>query len=159
VTTTVDAKPANEVPVVPGPGDPLPKVPSPTTADPHGVNPICTRSPVCPFHTVSLDQAIGGAKPIALLVSTPAFCQVAICGPVLDLLVDHKATLERAGFQVIHAEVYIDAKAQRTAPVVDALGLTFEPSLFLARGNGTVVERLDYIFDADELDAVVGKLS
>ena len=159
VTTLIDAKPANELPAIPGPGDLLPKVPTPTPADHQGVDPICTRDPVCPFHTTSLDKLIGGTKPIALLVSTPAHCQVAICGPVLDVLLSRKAKLEAAGVEVVHAEVYVDNDAKQTAPTVNALGLTFEPALFLARGDGTVVERLDYIYDTGELDAVVAKLS
>jgi len=158
-TTTVDAKPANQVAIVPGPGDPLPKVPTPTTSDHRGVEPICTRNPPCPFHTTSLDELLGGSKPILLLVSTPAFCQVAICGPVLDLVVNRKAKLDAAGVQVIHAEVYVDDKAKQTSPTVNALGLDYEPALFLARGDGTVVSRLDNIFDGVELDAAVAKLS
>jgi hypothetical protein len=157
VATIVDAVPKSAVPSIPAPGDPLPVVPTPTTANHQGVNPICTRDPVCPFHAVSLDKAIGGAKPIALLVSTPAYCQVAICGPVLDLFVARKAAL--AGFEVIHAEVYIDSKAQQTAPIVDALGLDYEPSLFLASPDGTVTDRLDSIFDGDELDEALARLT
>ncbi|MCU1373463.1 MAG: hypothetical protein JWO68_749 [Actinomycetia bacterium] len=158
VETTVDAKPASEVPSVPGPGDLLPNIPTPTKADHQGVKPICTRDPVCPFHSVSLDQAIGGSGPIVLLVSTPAYCQVAICGPVLDLLVKRRAHLEQAGVTVIHAEVYVDRSARQTTPTVDALGLTFEPSLFLAAPDGTVTERLDSIFDGVELDDALARL-
>lgn len=159
VETTVDARPRSEVPAIPGPGDPLPKVATPTTADHQGVNPICTRNPVCPFHATSLDQAIGGTRPIALLVSTPAFCQVAICGPVLDLFVSRKANLEAQGVEVIHAEVYIDNRARQTAPIIDALGLDYEPTLFLAAPDGTVTDRLDSIFDGDELDEALSLLA
>jgi hypothetical protein len=74
-------------------------------------------------------------------------------------MVKRKATFEASGIQVIHAEVYVDDKAKVTTPVVDALGLTYEPALFLARADGTVVERLDYIFDASELGAALARLS
>lgn len=158
VETTVDVTAASEVPAIPGPGDPLPNIPTPTRADHQGVNPICTREPACPFHTVSLDDAIGGGNPIVLLVSTPAFCQVAICGPVLDLLVQRRAHFEDAGLTVIHAEVYVDRQAKVTSPTVDALGLDFEPSLFLAAPDGTVTDRLDSIFDGTELDDAVARL-
>jgi hypothetical protein len=159
VQATVDVRPASQVPVVPAAGDPLPKVATPTPAQHGGVNPICTAQPHCPFHDVSLDQAIGGDKPIVLLVSTPAFCQVAICGPVLDLLVSHKAQLDREGITAIHAEVYVDRQGKKTSPTVDALGLTYEPSLFLAAPDGTVTERLDLIFDAVELDDALSRLA
>jgi hypothetical protein len=159
VTVDIDAKNPSELPAVPGPGDPLPKVPTPTPTDHGGVEPICTRDPLCPFHTTSLDSLIGGTKAIALLVSTPQFCKVAICGPVLDLLVDRKAALADAGVAVVHAEVYDDDTARTVAPVVSSLGLTYEPALFLARADGTVVQRLDYIYDVTELEAGLRKLS
>jgi hypothetical protein len=107
---------------------------------------------------VSLDQAIGGTNPIALIVSTPAFCQVAICGPVLDLLVKQRTSLQERGITVIHAEVYTDDTAKVTTPVVDALGLQYEPVLFLAAPDGTVNNRLDSIFDQVELDDAFAKL-
>jgi hypothetical protein len=147
VTIEIDVKDPSKLPAVPGPGDPLPKIP--TSHD-------CTRDPACPFHATPLDQLIGGAKPIVLLVSTPAFCKVAICGPVLDLLVDRRDRL--GDVAVVHAEVYTDDTAQTTAPIIDALGMTYEPALFIARADGTVVDRLDYIYDGDELDAAIAEL-
>jgi hypothetical protein len=158
VETTVDVKPASQLTAVTAPGDPLPRIPTPTTANRQGVNPICTRDPACPFHDQSLDQVIGGSRPIVLLVSTPAFCQVAICGPVLDLLVKQRAALDEQGLAVIHAEVYTDATAKATTPTVDALGLTYEPALFLAAPDGTVTDRLDAIFDASELEESLAQL-
>jgi hypothetical protein len=158
VETTVDAAAASELPAIPAPGDPLPKIPTPTRANHQGVNPICTAEPPCPFHAVSLDEAIGGKNPIVLLVSTPAYCQVAICGPVLDLLTKRAARFEQEGLTVIHAEVYVDRQAQQTSPTVDALGLDFEPSLFLAAPDGTVTDRLDSIFDGNELDDALARL-
>ncbi|MCU1485179.1 MAG: hypothetical protein JWN67_1925 [Actinomycetia bacterium] len=158
VETTVDVAAASELPAIPAPGDPLPKIPTPTRKDHQGVNPICTATPACPFHSVSLDDAIGAGNPIVLLVSTPAYCQVAICGPVLDLLVKRQAHFEQAGLTVIHAEVYVDRQAQQTSPTVDALGLDFEPSLFLAAPDGTVTDRLDSIFDGNELDEALARL-
>jgi len=159
VTVDIDAKNPSELPAVPGPGDTLPKVATPTPGEHGGVAPICTRDPQCPFHASSLETLIGGSKHIALLVSTPQFCKVAICGPVLDLLVERRAALDAAGVTVVHAEVYTDDTAKQTAPIVDALGLTYEPALFLARADGTVVDRLDYIYDVTELEAGLAKLS
>ena len=151
--TTLTVRERHELPVVPGPGDRLPSIPTPTFAEPLGIDPICTANPACPFHEVPLDEALAGGRPVVLLVSTPAFCQTAICGPVLDLLVDRRDAL--AGRTVIHAEVYTDETARQTAPIVDALGLRYEPALFVADANGVVAHRLDYTFDATELDAVL----
>lgn len=158
VETTIEAVDPRTLPAVPGPGDPLVSVPTPTTDDPRGVDPICTRDPVCPFHEVPLDEAIGGTGPIVLLISTPAFCQTAICGPVLDLLIGHQADLEAAGAAVVHAEVYVDERARQVTATVDAFGLTYEPALFLASPDGTVTERLDYTYDATELETALARL-
>lgn len=156
--TSIDARPASELPAIPGPGDMLPRIPTPVPGDPQGVDPICTAEPRCPYHDQALDRVIGGGSPIVLLVSTPAFCQVAICGPVNDLLTSRQAMLRQAGVAVIHAEVYTDSSAKVTSPTVDSLGLTYEPALFLAAPDGTVTERIDAIFDSTELDRALANL-
>lgn len=150
-STDLTVRPREELAVVPGPGDELPSIPTPTTADALGIDPLCTASPPCPLHEVSLDQALTAGLPIVLLVSTPAFCQTAICGPVLELLVARRADLAGRA-TVIHVEVYTSETAEETTPTVNALGLRYEPSLFLAAAGGTVRSRLDYTFDATELD-------
>ena len=150
-STELTVRPPSALAVVPGPGERLPSIPTPTTADALGIDPLCTAQPPCPLHATSLADAMAGGRPVALLVSTPAFCQTAICGPVLELLVERAGTLaERATF--LHVEVYTDDTARQTSPTVDALGLRHEPSLFLADADGTVRSRLDYTFDATELD-------
>lgn len=137
--------------VVIQPGAAMPAIETPTTADARGVNPICTRDPVCPLHDITVTEALAAGTPIALLVATPAFCQMAICGPVLDVLLDVRA--EHPGVKFLHAEVYADpAKDLETsAPVVGPLGLHFEPCLVLVGADGTVVDRVDTIFDRTEL--------
>lgn len=137
-------------------GQRLRPVDTPTTEDHRGVEPICTRQPeACPLHTQTLTAAMASGKPLALLISTPRFCQIGICGPVLELLLEERAA--RPGVEMVHAEVYRDAAAKGNiagatlAPVVDTYGLTFEPCLLVARADGTVAARLDYVFDRTEL--------
>lgn len=156
-STNLTVRPRQELAVVPGPGERLPSIATPTTADALGINPLCTAEPPCPLHEVGLDDALTAGLPIALLVSTPAFCQTAICGPVLDLLLARQSGL--AGkLTMIHAEVYTDEDADQTTPTVNALGLRYEPSLFLADADGNVRGRLDYTFDASELDEQLAAL-
>ena len=136
------------------PGSPMRDQPTPTVADPMGVDPLCTRDTPCPFHEVSLREALAQPTPIAFLVSTPAFCQTAACGPVLDLLVQQADAYP--GIQFIHCEVYADDKGPtggNLVPVITQLGLTFEPSLFLVAAGGTLAERLDNAWDRTELVA------
>lgn len=155
--TTVEIVPPNQTAVVPVVGAPLIAVQTPTTDDPRGVEPICTRDPACPFHDQTLEQAMASGKAVALLISTPQFCQTAICGPVLDLLIERQEQFADV-IAFVHAEVYTDTTAKTTTETVQTYGLAWEPSLFLARPDGTIASRLDYTYDAVELDRALSLL-
>ncbi|QYG94727.1 hypothetical protein HC251_21340 [Iamia sp. SCSIO 61187] len=148
---------------IPRPGQPLPPTPTPTVGDPRCVDPICTQEPPCPLHEVGLESVLG-TSPTAVLVSTPAFCQTAICGPVLDLFVEAQAATPDVTF--IHVEVYESAEEVEAegpeatlAPAVAAWQLPYEPCLFLVAADGTVAERLDVIYDSDELAEALARLT
>jgi len=155
--TSLQAVPPNETAAVPAPGTSLIPLATPTVDDPRGVDPVCTREPPCPFHAQTLEAALESGKPVAFLISTPMFCQTAICGPVLDLLVERADELGD-DLAIVHAEVYTDDTARTTTEAVQAYGLTWEPSLFLARPGGTIVSRLDYTYDAVEVDRALRAL-
>jgi hypothetical protein len=171
-TSGFTIKPAAEV-AMPKPGDKLVPVDTPTTADARGVTPICTRTPACPLHAISLRDAIAAGKPVALLIGTPAYCQTGICGPVLDVLLDRQSRFP--GVTMVHAEVYVNpdkalsssatstgssgADLGEVTPAVKAYELAFEPVLYLARSDGTIDSRLDNIYDGAELDAALQRLS
>jgi hypothetical protein len=133
-------------------------MPTPTVTDAHGVDPICTNDPVCDLHDATLADALEEGRPLALLVSTPAFCQFAVCGPVLDVLLGVAG--DHPDVRLLHAEVYAhpEEELDTKAPIVDALGLTFEPCLLLVDATGTVKERLDTIFDTTEVDEALARL-
>lgn len=143
---------------VPVPGQPLPRVATPTLADPRGVDPICTQVPPCPWHEISLDEALDEARPVVLLVATPALCQSAVCGPVLDILLSHREEFEPE-VRFIHAEVFTDASGGTTTPVVQALQLQNEPFLFMAGADGLVKERFDGPYDSDEAQSALARLT
>ena len=141
------------------PGQRLPGILTPTTTDARGVTPICTASPQCPLHDRTVTDALGRHAPIALLVGTPAYCRTAVCGPVLDMVLEQRGAFPTVQF--LHAEVYknpgagSDPASSGTTPAIDALGLTYEPSLFIANGDGTITSRLDNIWDRVELAAAL----
>jgi hypothetical protein len=146
---------AEDAIVIPKPGQPFPAVATPTVDDARGVDPICTRDPQCPLHEHDLTAVLGTA-PVAALVSTPAFCQTAICGPVLDILEAASTTTPDVRF--IHIEVFASAEEVEEkgpeatlSPAVESFELPFEPCLFLIAGDGTLQRRLDVIFDEVEL--------
>jgi hypothetical protein len=140
-------------------GDPMPAIETPTLANARGVNPICTSDPPCPLHDVTVAEALAAGSPIALLVATPAFCQLAICGPVLDVLLDVRS--DHPDVHFLHAEVYADPAhdLDTYAPVVAPLGLHFEPCLVLVGADGTVADRVDTIYDRTELGDRLAQLA
>lgn len=143
--------------VQPKPGDPLPPFDTPTVDDARGVEPICTRAEgTCPLHTITLTEALTLGKPVAYLISTPAHCQFGVCGPVLDILL---AAHEEYGDRVtmVHADVYADTTGTVTAPAVQAYQMGWEPSLFVTDAAGTIIDRLDISYSADELRSVLTK--
>jgi hypothetical protein len=138
--------------LVPLVGDPMPGFDTPTFDDPRGVDPICTRTPEpCPMHEITLTEAIALGKPIAYLVGTPAYCSTGTCSPAMEGLL---AVRDRVGdaMTFIHAEIYTDSTVSTVAPAVTALNMTYEPALYLTNAAGTVVERLDAVFDSVEID-------
>jgi hypothetical protein len=142
-------------------GDALPRIHTPTTADARGVDPICTNDPACPLHEVTVAEALDEGRPIGLLVATPAFCQIAICGPVLDVLL--AVADAHPDVRLLHAEVYAkpndEQPPETKTAAVDELHLSFEPCLVLAGPDGTVVERIDTIYDEDEVDEALSRLT
>lgn len=143
---------------VPGSGQPMPQLDTPTVGDPGDVDPICTRTPPCEFHSHTPAEMLDAGEPFVLLIATPAYCQTEFCGPVLDVLIDVQPDFP--GLTMIHAEVYsnpaeVDGNFAdpnlRVAPVLQELGMDYEPSLFIVGSDGLVVHRLDNVYDEIEL--------
>jgi hypothetical protein len=158
----VQIHPAGEVLLV-QPGDPMRGVDTPTMDDARGVDPICTRTPTCEFHQQTLTTALETGNPVAFMISTPTFCQTAVCGPVLDIMIQLSADYPDVEF--VHAEVFENPGDGVTADTslteaVTTYGMEFEPSIIVADAGGTVVRRLDFIFAEEEmrqaLDLVTG---
>lgn len=152
--------------LVPLPGNPMPVVETPTFDQPGEIDLLCTRFEPCPFHQENLADVMAAGRPAALLVATPAFCQTAYCGPVVDTLIEAAAAVP--GVTCVHAEVYANPTEVggdytdpdiRLAPAVEAIGLPFEPSLFLIDGSGTLVDRIDNVFDLTEATEALARLA
>jgi hypothetical protein len=151
-TASIDVIDPSEA-TIPQVGSAMPPFDTPTVGNGRGVDPICTRDPACPLHQVSLTDALAAGQPVAYLIGTPAYCQTAVCGPVLDLLLAERD--KRPEITMVHAEVYTDDTIQTVAPAVTAYHLNFEPALFIANGQRLLVARLDSIYDAQELSAAL----
>lgn len=140
---------------VPRVGQKLPALETPTVDDRRGVAVICTRTPEpCPFHDVTLSQALGTGKRVALLVGTPAHCQTAVCAPVLDSLIDIAGKYPDVTF--VHVDVYADEAATEVAPAVNDLSLTFEPVLWITDDAGTITHRFEGVWAISEVSDALG---
>ena len=132
-------------------GDVLPPFDTPTVDDHRGVEPYCTLTPdPCPLHDMTLTDALAIGKPLAYMVGTPAHCQTGTCAPGLQFLMSEH---QRVGDKMVmvHADVYADNAATEVAPAVNALGVQYEPIIYFCTADGTIVDRLDAIWDASEL--------
>ena len=148
----------NERAVAPVIGAAAPRAASPTTVNTLGVDPICTRRPQCPLHTVSLSDVIGSGKLVAAMFATPARCSSMYCGPVLDELLNVMAPYQdRVTF--VHVEIWKGLRGADHSPTVDAWGIETEPWLYTIDGAGTIKGRIDGAFGKQEivqqLDALV----
>ena len=146
-----------------GRGDPMPSVSTPLFDDPRGSDPVCTRSPEpCPFHEISLNDAIADGRQVVVNISTPAFCSNQIaCGPGLEVLMVEAPNIS-SDVAIIHAEVYTaptPAAVGDAAPIMAATGLWFEPALYVVQRDGTVAERLDFMWDTADLRKAIATLS
>ncbi|MEY4223789.1 MAG: hypothetical protein RIS33_723 [Actinomycetota bacterium] len=148
--TAFQVRSADELPVA-RVGESLAGFDTPTVDDPRGVDPICSREPEpCPFHSITLTEALTLNKPVVYVVGTPAHCQTGVCGPVLEQMI---ALADELGDSAVfvHADVYADDAATVVAPAVEAAMLTFEPVVWITDGTGRIVERLDAVWDANEI--------
>ncbi len=138
--------------VVPYIGSLLPPFETPTVDDHRGVEPYCSLTPnPCPLHDITLTQAMTSGKPVGYMIGTPAHCQTGTCAPGLEFLVKAHDRLGDA-IAMVHADVYADDAATTIAPAVNALGLDYEPVLYLCGTDGIVKDRIDVVWDQSELD-------
>lgn len=140
---------------VAGPGDALEPFDTPTSADARGVDPVCTRRPAaCPFHDVTLTDALAAGRPVVYVIGTPAFCQTGTCAPALDAVIDLVDGYDGL-VTVVHAEVFTDNTATVATPAVEQASIQFEPVLWVTDAGGVVVERLDAIWNGSELAEIL----
>lgn len=141
--------------IVPGPGDPAPRIHTPTETDVGGnLAEIDTRDPPSSQHEKDFADVVG-QKPVVLTFATPLLCQSRVCGPVVDVVEQVKDEYgDRAEF--IHMEIYRDNEVDKGfRPQVAAWKLPSEPWVFTIDKTGKVAARLEGAFSAEELEAAV----
>ena len=129
----------------------MPPFDTPTVDDHRGVEPYCSLTPEpCPLHEITLTEALAAGKPVVYMVGTPAHCQTGTCAPGLEFLVAEHERLGRRRDDGARRRVR-RRRRHALAPAVDALNVDYEPIIYFSDASGTVVDRLDGVWDAAEL--------
>jgi hypothetical protein len=141
---------------IPGPGDPAPRIHTPTEADAGGdLASIDTRIPPSSMHQNDFADVIG-KKPVVLLFATPQLCQSRVCGPVVDIAEQVKADMGGEDVEFIHMEVFRDNDiAKGLRPQLNAFNLQTEPWIFAFDQSGKVASRLEGAYSVAELEQAV----
>lgn len=145
----------------PLPGQQAPLVRTPTTADPAGADPLCSRKPKpCSMHRVSLDRALMSGKPTVAVFAAPAFCQTELCGPDVDI-VEGVAARFRDRVNFVHVEAYRGATTPtngKLAPALQKFRFDTEPWLYVFDAKGVVSDRIAGAFGGAELTERLAKV-
>jgi hypothetical protein len=142
---------------IPRPGQPAPRIHTPTPEDVGGdLSQITTRIPPDTQNKVDYADVLG-KEPIVLLFATPQFCQSRVCGPVVDVAEQAKQEFgDKAAF--IHMEIYNENDpGKNVRPQVRAFHLPSEPWLFTIDRKGVVSSVVEGAFGKELLDASVQK--
>ena len=148
-------------------GAPAVSVDTPTAADVGGdLAKVSTdQKPDPAFYRTSVAAALAAKQPFVLVFATPAFCQTAMCGPMLENV--KAATAAYPTLTFINAEPYkmsftegrlqpvLDGGNLQAAAWTDAWGLRTEPWIFVVDGDGKVTEKFEAAVGAEELRAAL----
>ncbi|MBI4498933.1 MAG: hypothetical protein HY689_13660 [Chloroflexi bacterium] len=128
------------------------------TADsPAAAEKICSARPVDGFHGIAITEALAQRKPLVVIFATPGFCRSQMCGPVLEEV--QTATAQYGDrLNVIHVEIYQNARPPQMVPAVAQWGLPSEPWVFLVGADGRIVDKFESAVTADELHPAVAQL-
>jgi hypothetical protein len=100
-----------------------------------------------------------GKEPVVITFATPLLCASRVCGPVVDIVEQVKATAPK-GVAFIHQEIYKDntvAKGVRSQ--VAAWRLASEPWTFVIDRSGKISARFEGAYSVGELQRAVGKVA
>ncbi|MDX6639591.1 MAG: hypothetical protein QOF12_602 [Solirubrobacteraceae bacterium] len=100
-----------------------------------------------------------GKKPIVLIFATPALCQSRVCGPVVDVAEQVKASFgNKVAF--IHQEIYKNNQVnQGLRPQLLKWRLESEPWTFVINASGIITSRIEGAVSVRELKSLVAKVA
>jgi hypothetical protein len=143
----------------PGVGDKATLIHTQTPADVGGdLAKIDTRIPPAPDLLQTDFADVLGKKPVVLTFATPQLCQSRVCGPVVDVVEQARAS---AGDKVafVHQEVYNDNQVNKgVRPQLTAYHLATEPWTFVIDRRGVISSRFEGALSVGELERAVAKV-
>ena len=149
-------------PLAPALGEPAPAAPTPTLDDLPLEELTTDPDPDPTLYALALPEALGNGRPTVVVFSTPAYCQTAACGPLLDEV--KRLAPNHPGVDFIHVEVFTGLTdpdfapdANHLAPSVglDWFALPSEPWVFAMDADGIVIGRFEGVMDPSELEAIL----
>ncbi len=149
--------------IAPAVGERAPIVPTPTLDDAPLEAITTDPNPDPRFYAVSLDEAVGSGRPTVAVFSTPAYCDTAACGPMLDQTKQISSGYPDLNY--VHIEIYegwnepgFVPDGDHLAPAVGPAGwnLPTEPWVFVIDEAGIITHRFEGVMDPSELTAALG---
>lgn len=111
------------------------------------------------LHQVTIADALAARRPLTVVITTPAFCESRLCGPVTDAVAAVAARhSDRMDF--VHLEVYADVDDQRINPAAGEWILREgaegnEPWVFVISGDGIITHRFDNVANEQQVEFAV----
>lgn len=140
-------------------GQKAPRIHTPTIASVGGdASKIDTRVPPAEDLLKTDLYDVLGKKPVVLTFATPQLCQSKVCGPVVDIVQQVKASTS-GDVAFIHNEIYRDNDVSKGfRPQVADYKLPTEPWTFVIDRSGRVSARFEGAFSPGELQRAVAKV-
>jgi hypothetical protein len=100
-----------------------------------------------------------GKRPVVITFATPLLCKSRVCGPVVDIVEQVKASAPK-DVAFIHQEIYTDNEVNKgLRRQVTEWGLRSEPWTFVIDRDGRISTRFEGAFSPGELQRAVAKVS
>jgi hypothetical protein len=143
----------------PGVGDKAIRIHTPTLASVGGnAAKIDTRRPAAKDLLEHDLAGVLGRRPVVITFATPLLCQSRVCGPVVDIVEQVKASAPK-DVAFIHQEIYRDNRVDRGATSqVAAWRLPSEPWTFVIDRGGRITTRFEGAFSPGELQRAVARV-
>ena len=120
---------------------------------------IDTRRPVADGPAARRLRRRPRQEPAVITFATPLLCQSRVCGPVVDVVEQVKATAPK-DVAFIHQEIYNDNAVNKGyRPQVGAWRLPTEPWTFVVGRDGRIAQRFQGAFSAGELQRAVASVA